>query len=267
MNNALAIPNDNEFKTLETIARRAAICGLYGGVGNEHKIFMVLLSAMELGIKPMEALNGGLWNIQGKIEISSRLMSSMIRRQGHSINIIECNSEICIIEGKRKDNGDSFKSQFSIEDAKKAGLIRNNRDGSSGIWGKYTEDMLYSRALSRLARRLFADVIGSAYVEGEINVKSEVIETKEIKNVELSPSCLIEHKENDDETKLLLNDILANYDVEEHDQVKQFLNKYCDHYKKTFHESLLFYSDPDKFGTAFKKWKVKQEKLKNESEQ
>jgi hypothetical protein len=33
---------------------------------------------------------------------------------------------------------------------------------------KYPEDMLYNRALSRLARRLFADVIGTSYIEGEI---------------------------------------------------------------------------------------------------
>lgn len=37
-----------------------------------------------------------------------------------------------------------------------------------GVWAKYPEDMIYARALSRLARRLFADVIGTAYVEGEI---------------------------------------------------------------------------------------------------
>jgi hypothetical protein len=86
----------------------------------------------------------------------------MIRRAGHNISIKECNKNICTLKGKRADNGDEIESSFSIQDATNAGLA--NRD----VWKKYTEDMLYARAMSRLARRLFPDVIGTAYVEGEI---------------------------------------------------------------------------------------------------
>ena len=38
-----------------------------------------------------------------------------------------------------------------------------------GGWEKYASDMLFARCISRLARRLFADVISTAYVEGEID--------------------------------------------------------------------------------------------------
>jgi hypothetical protein len=165
------VPHENEIKTLSFIAKTAQNSGLYSGVGGEAKILMILLAAHELGIKPLLALNGGIWNIQGKIEISARLMNSMIRRAGHSITIKQCDSKICIIEGKRKDNGDCFTSAFSMEDANKAGLAARD------VWRKYAEDMLYARAMSRLARRLFPDIIGTAYVEGEIrdsNVKPDV---------------------------------------------------------------------------------------------
>jgi hypothetical protein len=37
--------------------------------------------------------------------------------------------------------------------------------------------MLYARALSRLARQLFADVIGDVYVEKELSEAPQVIET------------------------------------------------------------------------------------------
>ena len=43
-----------------------------------------------------------------------------------------------------------------------------------GGWSKYPSDMLYARTLSRLARRLFPDVIGCAYVEGEIGGEAKV---------------------------------------------------------------------------------------------
>src|SRR6185437_10627464 len=133
-NKEVMIPSPNEFQILETVSRRAAASGLYDGVGNENKIFMVLLAAREMGFPPMSALNGGIWNINGKIEISARLMSSMIRRAGHSMAVKECNASQCIIEGKRCDNGDAFTATFTIQEATKAGLT--NRD----VWKKWTED-------------------------------------------------------------------------------------------------------------------------------
>lgn len=156
------LPNLHEFQMFQTIAKTAQSSGLYKGVGEESKIFMILLAARELGISPMLALNGGIWNIQGKIEVSSRLMNSLIRRAGHSLEIKECNNNICTLRGKRADNGDIAEASFTIEEARVAGLAGRE------VWKKYTQDMLYARAMSRLARRLFSDVIGTAYVEGEI---------------------------------------------------------------------------------------------------
>lgn len=169
-NNSLALlPNAQEFSMFQTIARAAQTSGLYAGVGQEAKIFMVLLAARELGISPMLALNGGIWNIQGKIEISARLMNGLIRRAGHSIKVIESTDTICRLLGKRTD-GDGYECTFSIEDAIKAGLHKSN------TYMKYPADMLYNRCMSRLARRLFSDVIGTAYIEGEIKDAKEVEE-------------------------------------------------------------------------------------------
>ncbi|MDP4120531.1 MAG: hypothetical protein Q8876_05695 [Bacillota bacterium] len=229
------------------ISRRAAACGLYGGVGNEHKIFMVLLSAREMGVKPMEALNGGLWNIQGKIEVSARLMSSMIRKQGHSIRTIEHDSKICILEGKRKDNGDTMRAQFSWDDAIKAGLAGRE------TWKKFAEDMLYNRALSRLARRLFADVVGVSSVEGEIKGECEIIPQEPVNSQPLE----IEHV-SEDEIRDKLNEFLSMHDVEDHELVKEFLQKYANHFSKTFYQSMLDYEKSGTFIEKFEAWKLKQ---------
>ncbi len=161
-----AFHGQSEIQTLQVISRTAQQSGLYPGVGSEQKIFMILLAAKELGVPPMIALNGGIWNIQGKIEISARLMNSLIRRGGHSIKIITSDAKKCTLLGKRSD-GDSFECTFDIEEAERAGLA--GRD----VWKKYTCDMLYNRCMSRLARRLFPDVIGNCYVEGEIKEAKE----------------------------------------------------------------------------------------------
>lgn len=179
------MPSQQEFQMLQVIAKNAQESGLYAGMGQQCKIFMVLLAARELGVSPMLALNGGIWNIQGKIEISSRLMNGLIRRAGHSINIVVSNDTHCTLLGKRSD-GDSFETSFNMDDATKAGLSGGN------VWKKYPADMLYNRCMSRLARRLFPDVIGTAYVEGEIKEAKEVerLEQAECEEIKHNPETI-----------------------------------------------------------------------------
>jgi hypothetical protein len=172
MSNEIATTNNNfpsqaELQTIGLIAKTAHSSGLYSGVGGESKILMILLTAKELGVGPCMALNGGIWNINGKVEISSRLMNSLIRRAGHSLTIIRSDDTVCTLLGKRSD-GDTFECSFTMEEAKTAGLAVRD------VWKKYPGDMLYNRCMSRLARRLFSDVIGNSYVEGEIREAKEV---------------------------------------------------------------------------------------------
>lgn len=126
--------------------------------------FLVLMAAKAMSMDPFEALNGGLVPVNGKIEMSARSMSAKIRRAGHSLKFDPNNNhEKCTITGTRNDNGDTCTITFTIEDAKRAGLAGKDN------WKNYPADMLFSRALSRLARQLFSDVIGGdTYVEGEI---------------------------------------------------------------------------------------------------
>ena len=119
--------------------------------------------------------------VNGKVEMQSILMAKMIRQAGHSFTPgKECDNNICVLHGKRKDNGDTWKVSFTIDEAKRAGIYREN-----GPWGKYPEDMLYSRALSRLARRLFPDVIGNCYVQGEISEAPPLYEDLEVDSEEV----------------------------------------------------------------------------------
>lgn len=179
------MPSQQEFQMLQVIAKNAQDSGLYGGVGQQAKIFMVLLAARELGVSPMLALNGGIWNINGKIEISARLMNGLIRRAGHSIKIVTSNDANCTLLGTRSD-GDSFECSFNMDEAIKAGLAGGN------VWKKYPADMLYNRCMSRLARRLFSDVIGNAYVEGEIREDKEVerLETAQYEEIKHNPETV-----------------------------------------------------------------------------
>jgi len=158
------LPSAQELMVYETWAKTAAESKMYKGVGAEAGIMMIMLAAREYGIGPAQALNGGLHIIEGKVELSARMMSALIRRAKHSVRILECSDKICSLHGKRRDTGDEFTASFSIEEAQQAGLIKDK-----GAWKKTPKDMLFARAMTRLARQLFADVIGIGYVEGEIS--------------------------------------------------------------------------------------------------
>lgn len=127
-------------------------------------LFAIIQKAKSMRVEPLDALNGGMYYVKGKVEMSSAMMNQLIRQNGHSITKDKRSDDtICILHGKRADTGDTWTESFSIDEARRAGIY--SEDGS---WGKYPRDMLFARALSRLARQLFPDVIKGCYVQGEI---------------------------------------------------------------------------------------------------
>jgi hypothetical protein len=129
-------------------------------------LYAIVQKAKVMGISPLDALNGGMFCVNGKVEMSSQMMNRLIRSKGHSVTQVadRCNKTICTLKGRRADNGDEWTVSWSIDDARKAGLVKGN-----GPWEKFPEAMCFARALSMLARQLFPDVIVDTYVEGEIS--------------------------------------------------------------------------------------------------
>lgn len=230
------IPTAHEMQVFQIMARQSASSGFYKSIGGEAQIMAILLSARELGVMPMEALNGGIWNIQGRIEISARLMNKMIRRAGHSLTVKELNTKTCVLSGKRADNGDTFEASFTIEDAQRAGVA--NRP----VWKSYAEDMLFARALSRLARRLFADVIGTAYVEGEIDLKKlDEVFVEEVKASSVKP---------EDEEEFL------NSFGDDRSLIVEYIEAVVQSTSKSRNEVIeIFISDREQKMASFEKWK------------
>ena len=129
-NTAPAIPTEHEMMVYHTMAEQAVSSKMYRGVGEKSGVMMIMLASRELGIPPMAALNGGLNIINGKVEISARMMSALIRKSGHQITTQECTDLKCTLMGKRHDTGETQTASFSIEEAQRAGLIKQG-----GLWG------------------------------------------------------------------------------------------------------------------------------------
>lgn len=170
MSNELVVQEQNTELMLAEIQNTNKMCQAlmqsahYKRMGAEG-VYAIVAKAKSVGVSPLDALNGGMYYVQGKVEMTAAMMNQMIRGGRHKHSITKdkrSNETICILHGKRADNGDTWTESFSIDDAKKAGIYRNQ-------WLKYPKDMLFARALSRLARQLFPDVIKGCYVQGEIS--------------------------------------------------------------------------------------------------
>lgn len=208
-----SVPTQMELASYKIAAEAAASNPhwrkLGGGGTNEQvvgTIFSVMLLAREIGIPPMSSIAWGINNIQGKFEISARGMNQLIRKRGHTLKLKILTNDICVVWGKRKDTGEEMECSFAIEEAARAGLIR---DG--GAWKKTPSDMLFARALSRLARRLFADCIGGFYIEGELQ---ETILKKPVEEIDASVIQEFKQEENEPEIVLKLPEAINLEDVE-----------------------------------------------------
>lgn len=179
------IPSRDEMDTIQTIAKAAWDSKHFEKLGGLPGLITIALYCRELGVPIMTGLYGGMQNIQGKITMSAELMNNMIRQKGHKMEIRVSDVLRCTIHGTRKDTGESYEATFSMQDAERAGLTKNQ------TWSKYPSQMLFARCISLLAKRLFPDVISGAYVEGELDEIANETEKKEAKKIvtlDASPS-------------------------------------------------------------------------------
>lgn len=202
-----SFPSIDEMKELLEYAKLLAQVPNYCTLGGPGGIFAVLLTARELDIGLMFALNGGIFNIPGRVSktgvatapkfgLAAQTMSMMIRREGHTVEQIALDDTHCILKGIRHDTNASLTINFTIQTAMRAGLVKD-----FSPWITNVQDMLWKSALSKLARRLFPDVIGNCYgefdfpeaeVEDETEKKERKIRSKRSIQEEFSPELIKE---------------------------------------------------------------------------
>lgn len=139
--------NNGKFKTVEDLM---AVC-LFG---------------RELGWAPMTSLRN-LFLVNGKPEITSHgLWQVVLESKDLTFLKMQTNNEKCSIQLKRKLSSGAeieFEETFSIDDAKKAGLLKNG-----SVWEKYPKRMLEARCKSVIARNAFPEKLGGFYYQGEL---------------------------------------------------------------------------------------------------
>lgn len=211
-------------ETIDELQRTRYLCAElmkqphYAKMG-EVGIFAIVQKAKSVGMKPLEALNGGMYFVNGKVEMQGNAMLALIRQAGHSVTLDPKSTDNKVImHGKRADNGDTWTVEYSVDDAKRAGIYKNT-------WEKFPKVMCAWRCVSMLGRFLFSDIIKGCYVEGEI--KDAIPLDAPVQTIE-QPKIIertIEVIRVTDEQALELAESLAECPDDFQNRVKEYLDK------------------------------------------
>jgi hypothetical protein len=129
--------------------------------GNAPAIAAAILFGDEVGLTPMQSL-AKIAVIKGRPTLNSEAMRSLIAGAGHELWLEESTATRCIAAGRRKDSERVGRVQWTLDDAKRAGI------GGGENWRRYPREMLVARATATLARQMFADVIGGLAASEEL---------------------------------------------------------------------------------------------------
>lgn len=161
---ALALPTGNEWGTITQMAEVLVPSGMLPAhIKTPAAAAAIILKGRELGIPPMQALSG-IAVIQGKPTAGSELMLALLYRDhgDGALWFVESTETACRVSYARRGWPERRDYQFTIDDAKRAGLLTN------ATWTKYPAAMLRARAISAVARMAFPDSIGGMYTPEEL---------------------------------------------------------------------------------------------------
>lgn len=157
------------------------------GLDEPNKALVAIMHGLEVGLTPMAALQR-IAVVNGRPTIWGDGAIGLVRGSGACEFIHESISGdgeamVARCEAKRRGEAEPIIGEFSVADAKKAGLW-----GKAGPWTQYPKRMLQMRARAFALRDGFADVLGGLHVREEIEE-----ETRDQRRPPAPPPA-IEHK-------------------------------------------------------------------------
>lgn len=138
--------------------------------GKPAEAAVSMMKGWELGLDPLDAL-ASIFVVHGRVGFYAEFMRRRVIQAGHTFRVVESTDARCVVEGTRKETGETHRAVFTAEQAKRAKIEITN----------YPAEKLVARATSRLVKQAFPDVLsGSLIVEdlldGVVAVESERID-------------------------------------------------------------------------------------------
>jgi hypothetical protein len=165
--NPLGLPSANEWNQIKDICLAAVKSGMLPtSIKTVEAASIIALKSRELGLPLMVGFSN-IHVINGKPCMSAELIQSQARKNlpGLIFNIVKTDDKICEVSAQRPERGSTaVKVSFSIEDAKRAGLLTKDP------WKNYPAAMLRARAITACLRVVCPDALmGVSYTPEELN--------------------------------------------------------------------------------------------------
>jgi hypothetical protein len=125
------------------------------GVTSPDQAAAIMITGAELGLG-LSASFQFIQVVEGKVTLSPRGALALLMSSGELAGFkLESSATSCKVWMKRKSNGFEHTEEFTIDDAKRAGLVKPR-----GAWETYPKNMLRWRAIGYAIDLLFSDVVG-----------------------------------------------------------------------------------------------------------
>jgi len=185
--------------------------------GKPADVQVILLYGTELGLRPMQALQG-IYVVEGRPSLAAQLWIAKARERGHQVyvpcktcgrppqehpepaghNYVSSHTDTeCTVRAIRGDTGEAHQSTYKLDDAIRAGKVRihegrvlaRSAQGKPLPWETSTKAMLLARAASATLRFLCPEVAFGFYAEGELDEPETVVVEAERIDVPAEPAA------------------------------------------------------------------------------
>jgi len=125
----------------------------------EKRATKFILTARSLKLDPIQALvNSSLWvHARGNVVFSSQLQKELYTRHGHTIEMVEATGTRCKLIGKRRCQG-------KVIDSHEIVVVRTQNENSLA-WEQHTKSMLITKAMLKLIKIFFPEVVGVGFMQ------------------------------------------------------------------------------------------------------
>jgi hypothetical protein len=164
--------DEASLRVMMAAAERYVASGLLPStVRTPQQALIIMAQGRELGIPATVALRG-IVVVNGKPTCSAELMMALVHRAyGQSaMRVFKTDNEACTVQYRQAGWDGVSEYTFSMEDAKRAGLLKNP------TWGQYPAAMLRARAISATVRFAFPECISGVYLPEEMGASVDVVD-------------------------------------------------------------------------------------------
>lgn len=133
-------------------------------IKSAQDLLLIMMTGRELGISTATAIRS-IHVIEGKPTLSADLVVALVKRRREVCEYFiyaESSNTRCVVETKRIGSPKAERFEYTLEDAKGAGLLAKDN------WRKHPADMLAARCSMRAARKVYPDLAMNIYDPDEL---------------------------------------------------------------------------------------------------